>query len=169
MRRGNFVGLSPFYAELEAVVRGLKSVPDITVSRTVMVWTSNRMVLSTIHHPGQQSGQHNTQKIRQEIQRLKLNNNEVILRWLPAGAKIDLMRRAKAEARSATEQNAIPDAPYDQARTTVKNNITPEQQIQREIPKGVGKYSKKVDMALPGKHIRTLYDNPTLNETRHAS
>ncbi len=163
---GPGVELSPFYAELEAVVRGLKSLPDTTVSRTVTVWTSNRMVLSTIHHPGQQSGQHNTQKIRQEIQRLKVNNNKVILRWLPAGAKVDLMRRAKAEARSATEQNAIPDAPYDQARTTVKNSIISEQQIQREIPKGVGEYSKKVDMALPGKHTRILYDNLKRNEAR---
>ncbi|KMQ81479.1 hypothetical protein RF55_26204 [Lasius niger] len=29
---------------------------------------------------------------------------------------------------------------------------------QRTLPEGVGKYSKRIDTALPGRHTRTLYD-----------
>lgn len=96
----------------------------------------------------------------------KVNNNEVVIRAVPAQANIDLMKRAKAKARSATQQNATPDAPHDQARTTVKNKIIMEQQRQRGIPKGVGEYSRKVDTALPGRHTRLLYDNLKRNEAR---
>lgn len=97
---GPRIELSPHYAELEATTRGLRAIPDTTVGRTVTVWLSNRMVLSTINHPRQQSGQSIIRTIHQEVQRLKVNKNEVIVRWAPAD--VDLIKRVKVAARSAT-------------------------------------------------------------------
>ena len=36
--------------------------------------------------------------------------------------------------------------------------------MRRDIPEDVGKFSKKVDAALPGKHTRRLYDDLSREE-----
>jgi hypothetical protein len=46
---------------------------------------------------------------------------------------------------------------HRQAKSTVINNARAKREI-RIPPEGVGKYSREMDTALPGKHIRTMYD-----------
>ena len=39
------------------------------------------------------------------------------------------------------------------------NRALQKSRAKREIPKGVGKYTTEMDKALPGKHVKQLYDN----------
>ena len=43
-------------------------------------------------------------------------------------------------------------------KSTTVNRAIGEQRSQRELLDGVGKYSKRIDTALPGEHTRLLYD-----------
>jgi hypothetical protein len=66
-------------------------------------------------------------------------------------------RKPKA-ARRATTEGCEPDKrPYQSKSTTIRLAITKQRQ-EKVLPEGVGKYSKRIDVALPGKHTRILYD-----------
>jgi hypothetical protein len=72
--------------------------------------------------------------------------------------EFDLSRRAKEAARRATGHSRSPEAQYRQAKSTVINNARAKRGTWI-LPEGVGKYSREIDIALPGKHTRTLYDS----------
>lgn len=159
--------LSPYYAELEAVARALRVIPDSTALHTITVWTRNRTTLSAVTRPRQQSGQQVIRRIYEEVRRLKVMYNEVQMGWLQAQVYSDLLKQAKSKARAATTRDAGPEAPCVQARESVRCSIVMEtRQAKREIPKEVGAYSKKIDTALPGRHTRTLYDELKREEAR---
>jgi hypothetical protein len=44
-------------------------------------------------------------------------------------------------------------------KSTTLNVERKKLKSERSLPDGIGKYSKRVDMALPGQHTRQLYDN----------
>ena len=85
--------------------------------------------------------------------------------WVPAGEEdFALGPKAKAAARKATEGECRPGVPPHLARSTrIRLAITKQRQT-RTLPERVGKYSKQIDTALPGKHTRTLYDLLTRKE-----
>jgi hypothetical protein len=88
---------------------------------------------------------------------LKKEGNLISLVWVPSQGEFDISRRAKEAARRAAEHGRLPETQHRQAKSTVINNA----RIKREpriLPEGVGKYSREIDTALPGKHTRTLYD-----------
>ncbi len=78
--------------------------------------------------------------------------------WIPAESDFTLGAEAKAAAQRATKQGPIPDCrPYQAKSTAIRLAIT-KQQRGRVLPEDVGKFSKAMDTALPGKHTRDLYD-----------
>ncbi|PHH86471.1 hypothetical protein CDD83_10201 [Cordyceps sp. RAO-2017] len=84
--------------------------------------------------------------------------------WVPA--KIDnfvLGPKAKTAAKRATGQQATPERHSYQARSTIAR-LAVAKHRQNKLPNEVGKYSKRVDNALPGKHTRALYDTPNRKE-----
>src|SRR5205814_9763122 len=56
-----------------------------------------------------------------------------------------------------TEPGRTPHRQCQQAKSTIINNAIAKGET-RTLPDGVGKYSREMDTALPGKHTRTLYD-----------
>lgn len=69
----------------------------------------------------------------------------------------DLMKLAKVKAKAATRQGCTPQTPLPRIQSTTLR-------LTRELPEKVGKHSKRIDTALPGKHTRQLYDRPTYKE-----
>uniref|UniRef100_A0A093UTM5 RNA-directed DNA polymerase from mobile element jockey n=1 Tax=Talaromyces marneffei PM1 TaxID=1077442 RepID=A0A093UTM5_TALMA len=60
----------------------------------------------------------------------------------------------------------LPEKQPSQARSTAIRLALAERQLEWTLPENVGKYSKAVDAALPGKHTRSLYDRLNRKEAK---
>ena len=79
--------------------------------------------------------------------------------WVPSESEGFAPRAlAKAAAKRAAMSEETPDERPYQARSTKLRLAKLAQQQLGELPEGVGKYSKRIDAALPGRHTREIYD-----------
>ncbi|KJZ67985.1 hypothetical protein HIM_12627 [Hirsutella minnesotensis 3608] len=69
----------------------------------------------------------------------------------------------KAFKCKATQAGAVAEEPSCRARSTTLRLALAQQQ-RDQLPENVGKHSKRIDRALPGRHTRTLYDGLTRKE-----
>lgn len=150
---------NPYTAELAAIALALKCMPAGLHRRDLTVMTSNRSALQVIRRPRQQSGQCTIRQIYERTQYLQRRGCSVSLMWVPAEDEcFALGALAKAAAkRAAMCEDTADEQPY-QARSTKLRLAKLAQQQLGQLPEGVGKYSKRIDAALPGKHTRELYD-----------
>ncbi|KAJ0132729.1 putative phosphatase SPAC5H10.03 [Fusarium oxysporum f. sp. albedinis] len=148
---------NPYTAELTAIARGLKYLPEMKY-RVVVILTSNRSAAQAIGNPRQQSGQGHIREIYDAIEKLKGDMNRVRLIWLPSDSELKIQRIAKMSARHATEPYVTPRIGTSKAKTTILSRTRADLRRERKLPDGVGRHSRKVDSALPGKHTRLLYD-----------
>ena len=151
--------LNLYIAELGAIEMVLRCMPSGLCRRDMTVMTSSRSALEVIRRPRQQSGQQIIRQIYDHMKRLEDEGHSLRMLWVPAGEEdFALGPKAKAAARKATEGECRPDVPPHLARSTrIRLAITKQRQT-RTLPERVGKCSKQIDTALPGKHTRTLYD-----------
>jgi hypothetical protein len=85
--------------------------------------------------------------------------NSVDFLWIPAESDFALGAEAKEAAQRATRQGHAPRrSQVPQAKSTAIRLALAKQRHGRVLPEGVGKFSKGMDAALPGKHTRDLYD-----------
>jgi len=149
---------NPYTAELTSIATALKNLPPSVCHREVTVITRNHSALAAIRQPRQQSGQAIIRQIYEETSRLTQRGNSVHLQWAPAVSDFALGSEAKTAAKRATKQGHTPRLQLHQAKSTTLRLAIAKQQRARKLPEGVGKFSKALDMALPGKHTRDLYD-----------
>jgi hypothetical protein len=135
----------------------MELLPLHLVGRQITIITSNQGALLATSQPKRQSGQTSIEKIYELVRRLRKGGNSVSMMWIPSQGSLGLCGRAKKAARKATEPGQIPQSQYPQAKSTIINNAIATREI-RPLPDGVGRYSKEMDTALPGKHTRTLCD-----------
>jgi hypothetical protein len=86
--------------------------------------------------------------------------------WAPAKCDFGLEKKAKAEAKKATKVDRTPNTLLQQSKSTVVNIMIAKQREKKSLPKGVGEYTRQIDIALPGKHTRTLYDSLNRREAK---
>ncbi|KAI7768292.1 hypothetical protein LZL87_014184 [Fusarium oxysporum] len=125
---------------------------------------SNRSALEAIRRLRQQSGQQTIRRIYAHVKRLADEGISLRMMWVPAVEEdFALGQISKAAARKATKGECGPEVPPYQARSTrIRLAMTKQSQT---TPLGrFRKYSKTIDMALPGKHTRALYDLLTRKE-----
>ena len=157
---------NPYTAELAAIAMALKCMPAGLHRRDLTVMTSNRSALQVIRRPRQQSGQCTIRQIYERTQYLQRRGCSVSLMWVPAEDEgFTLRALAKAAAKRAAMCGETSDVRPYQARSTKLQLAKLAQQQVRKLPEGVGKYSKHVDTALPGKHTRELYDQLNRRES----
>jgi ribonuclease HI len=148
-----------YTAELAAVAMALRCMPHQIPFRDVTVISSNLSVVAVIRRPRQQSGQCTVREMYDQIKRLQRRGCSVRLMWVPAkGADFALGAMAKAAAQRATKIDCIVETPSYQAKSTTLRLALAQRQPRGRLPESVGKYSKCIDTALPGKHTRALYD-----------
>jgi ribonuclease HI len=157
---------NPYTAELEATAVALERIPPETSRRWISILSSNRAALSAISQPHQQSGQVTIRRIYRQIQPLRQRGNAVNAIWIPGHADINLKQQAKAEARKSTEPECLPEKQPFQAKSTTIRLTLAERKQEWTLPEEVGKYSKALDIALPGKHTRTLCDGLNRKEAK---
>ncbi|EEA25303.1 reverse transcriptase, putative [Talaromyces marneffei ATCC 18224] len=157
---------NPYTAELEAIAVALERILPETCQRWISILSSNRSALSAISQPRQQSGQLTIRRIYRLIQFLQQRGNAVNAIWIPGHADIDLQRQAKAEARKSTGTERLPEKqPFHAKSTTIRLALAVRKR-EWTLPEEVGKYSKALDIALPGKHTRNLYDGLNRKEAK---
>jgi ribonuclease HI len=155
-----------FTAELAAMEKALKLLPEPVKHLAVVIITNNKAAVSAVGQPRQQSGQEVIRRIYEAVVDLRNRGNRISIAWVPSGDKSKLTRTAKKEARQSTEQNSTPSKKPFRALSAVLGTAKREQQSVEKLPENVGKYSKKIDVALPGKHTRLLYDSLSWKESR---
>ncbi|KAF5256557.1 hypothetical protein FOXYS1_12962 [Fusarium oxysporum] len=158
---------NPFSGELAATAYALRHLPDLEY-RSVAVLASNRTAVLTIRNPHQQSGQEYVRCIYDSIDTLKVKGNVMAVIWMPTSAEHKLLKIVKEEARGAARDDAIPALKFPRMRSTTLNMARLSQRTSRHLPDNVGKFSKRVDAALPGKHTRLLYDSLSRREASTA-
>jgi hypothetical protein len=78
--------------------------------------------------------------------------------WAPAHEEIKLKKIAKEKAQKATGPEARLQTQRSGMKSTMLHAARAKRGTTRCLPEKVGVHSKKVDIALPGKHTRRLYD-----------
>ncbi|KAE8552234.1 hypothetical protein EYB25_006128 [Talaromyces marneffei] len=157
---------NPYTAELEAIATSLERIPWQTYQRCIFILSSNRSALSAISQPRQQSGQESIQRIYKRVQYLQQQGNAVVTIWIPTHSDMAVKQQAKAEARKATRVESPPEKPPHQAKSTAIRLALAERQQEWTLPEHVGRYSRTVDIALPGKHTRNLYNRLNRKEAK---
>ena len=150
---------NPYVAELVSIAGALKRLPTDLIGRHITVFTSNQAAILAVSQPQEQSGQTSIREIYDIVRKLRTRGNLIRIMWVPSQGIFDLSEKAKETARQATERDqALQDESY-QTKSTVINVAKAEQKAEKSLPERVGKYSKEIDIALPGKHTQILYDS----------
>lgn len=160
---------NPYTAELQAMAMALRCMPAKLRQRELVFITSNRSALQAIGQPRQQSGQTTIQEIYKYAKLHRHRDVSIRMIWAPTGAEgFALGAMAKAAARESTQEGALHgEEPVHQARSTRTRLLLAGLQQQREaIPERVGRYSKRIDRALPGKHTQTIYNSLNRKEAK---
>ncbi|KAF5973804.1 reverse transcriptase, partial [Fusarium bulbicola] len=139
---------NPYTAELAAIAYGLNYLPEMKY-RVIVIVTSNKSAAQAIGNPRQQSGQGHIREIYDAIEKLRGDGNRVNLIWLPRDSELKIQKTAKMSARYATEPYMTPQRRMIKAKTTILNRTRADLRMERKLPDGVGRHSRKVDSALP--------------------
>jgi len=133
-------------------------------NREITILTRNRAAALMIANPRQQSGQEYLRCIYDTIEKLRQRGNTLTVAWLPVSEENELLAKAKDRARAATTQDACPEASFPAMRSSTLSVARSMLPVNSNLPDNVGKHSKKIDTALPGKHTKTIYDQLTSRE-----
>jgi hypothetical protein len=154
---------NPYSGELAAMANALNTLPKLRF-RSIVLITRNKAAVSTLRKPQQQSGQEHICRFYGSIRALRRNGNTITVSWLPSGESNELIKLAKDQAKIATRQGSIPQKQLPRTRSTTFNIARAKRSTTRRLPENVGKYSKRIDKALPGKHTQPLYDQLSRKE-----
>jgi ribonuclease HI len=156
---------NPYSGELAAMAQALSLLTRLRLRfRSIVLLTSNKAAVLSLRQPRQQSGQGYICRIYNAIRQLRKDGNAVTAIWIPTHDGDKLKKTAKEKAKKATR----PEAQLQTQRPGMKSTMLSAARSKRGttscLPEKVGKYSKKVDIALPGKHTRKLYDKLSWKE-----
>jgi ribonuclease HI len=149
---------NPYTAELAAIAMALENLPASVCHRHITIVTRNQSALAAIRQPRKQSGQGTIRQIYELTRLHQQRGNSVEFLWIPTEIDFALGSEAKAAAQRATRQGHAPRSQMPQAKSTAIRLAIAKQRQGRVLPEEVGKFSKAMDAALPGKHTRDLYD-----------
>jgi ribonuclease HI len=152
-----------FSAELAAMVHTLKTLVGLKDFRITLT-TSNKAVALTLKSPRQQSGQEFVCQIYKLLRRLQKNGNRISVLWIPRKEDNNLLGLAQEQARAATQEDAVTQKQVPRMKSTTLNLARSQAAASSELPDNVGRHSRRVDTALPGKHTRQLYDRLSWKE-----
>jgi Reverse transcriptase (RNA-dependent DNA polymerase) len=150
---------SPSTAEMAAIVFALDSLPLFTGSRQITIVMGNRSAALAIEKPRQQSGQYHLREIYEKVGFLQFMGNRVQLCWVPNRQNIPIQKRALRQATLAAETGPPQgNSPVQMKAPLVRTKVR-KIRANRVLPKDSGRFSRNLDSALPGNHVRSLYDS----------
>ncbi|KAJ5494161.1 hypothetical protein N7463_010248 [Penicillium fimorum] len=153
---------NPFSAELAALAHALKMVVGLK-NYSITLLTSNKAAALTLRNPRQQSGQEFVCQLYRSMRKLR-NGNQINVQWISTSEDNKLRGLAKEQARTATQEDALPQERVPRMKSTTLNIARSQAVPCSKLPENIGRHAKRVDAALPGKHTRLLYDRLTWKE-----
>jgi hypothetical protein len=154
---------NPYSGELTAMAIALSRLPRLRY-RNIVLLTRCKSAALVIRQPRQQSGQEQVRRTYESIRALRREGNTMRVGWLPSSKESELLTLAKEKAKAATQQGASPQAQLTKMKSTTLRIARSIRNTTRCLPENVGKHTKRVDTALPGKHTRLLYDRLSWKE-----
>lgn len=155
---------NPYSGELAAMAYALRRTIPKLRHRSIALMTSNKAASLAVKQPRQQSGQEYIRCIYDSVKELRKDGNVLRIVWLPSSDENRLLKHAKEEARKATQQGATPEKQFPSMQSTTLSTTRSKVNTKWSLPEKVGKHSKRVDAALPGKHTKQLYDQLSWKE-----
>lgn len=149
---------NPYTAELASIAEAVRRLTPEPRGRGIVFFTSNQGAVRAVSMPKKQSGQEMLGRIYDVSKVLRRLGNRIKIMWIPAGCDFSLLRDAKAAARRATEPGRDATGRVATAKSTTLRRILSSQAKNDKWPEGIGRYSRRMDVALPGPHTRKLYD-----------
>lgn len=150
---------NPYVAELVAMAEGLSRMGPAVRSQEIRVFTRNLAAALAVSQPRSQSGQSVIDQIYRETKRLRGSSNQVTLIWTPATTECTMAQQAKMAARASTEPDRVPTGSLKSAKSTlisVRKAVTKSKG--NNFGTDVGRFTRELDVALPGPHTRAIYD-----------
>ena len=120
--------------------------------------------LQALNKPTRQSGQREINKIY-TVKRL-LDLRSILIRWVWIPAEVTLEERVTAKKAAHQELLSTVMPVIWAARSTIITHLKANIMKKITLPLGVGKAIKQLDIALPGPHIKMIYDNLTKKEAK---
>lgn len=144
-----------YSGELAAMAYALRrAVPKLRY-RSIALITSNKGAALAVRKPRHQSGQEYIRCIYESVKEMQEHGNVLRFLWLPCSSGNRLLKTAKAEARKATRQGAIPQKQFPNMRSTTLRIARSKVSVDRTLPENVGKHSKRTKL---------LYDQQSWKE-----
>jgi hypothetical protein len=157
---------NPYTAELSAIRVALDCLLKRPHGRDIYIITRAFSVVQAIAHPKQQPGQEEIEAIYQTSNKLLMQRNVVQLIWLSKTVLPHQLLVAKEAARECTKQDAFfKSAPYRTRPTAIRQAIKTINQS-CSLPKEIGKFTTNLDNALPGRHVKNIYDSLSKREAK---
>ena len=149
---------NPYSGELAAIAYVLRRTLSDQCDSDITVITCNKAAALAIHQPRQQSGQEYIRSIYDSVDALRGRRNKIAIRWVRAREENKLLQGAKREAKSMTEAGAVPERQFPAMRSTTMTIMRSKLPLSACLTTRIGKYSKRIDHALPGRHTKEIYD-----------
>ena len=128
---------NPFSAELAAMVHALNMVVGLKDYRITLL-TSNKAAALTLRNPRQQSGQEFVCELYKLMRKLRRNGNQINIRWISTSEDNKLRVLAKEQARSATQEDALPQESVPRMKSTTLNIARSQAVHSNDLPANVG-------------------------------
>jgi hypothetical protein len=125
----------------------------------IRIFSDSQSALKALLNPFRQSGQELIRDIHNIVTPIQQEGLKVSFHWLPAHAAIQRNQVANAEAKALTRPDA-PEPPPSifKAKTAISSHSLRKLPNNRLHRPDVGRFTKAIDLALPGPHTRDLYD-----------
>jgi ribonuclease HI len=159
-----------YVAELLAIQRALQLlVEEPVIPGEVTICTDCQAAITSIQRPHQQSGQYAIQAILQAASQLRDRGVKIRLYWVPAHQGVEGNELANKYARLATRKqgNLTPNIERQVRLRSTALRIGREAILRDTAPtQCLGKQLKRIDKALPQKHMVKAYNTMSCEDTR---
>jgi len=157
-------------AIMEAVDGAAFALTRTSTWRSATVYSDSKSALQVIANLGQRSGQRMVRRVHEVIRDSRRKGHRIRIAWVPGHHNIAGNEKAHQLAvETTTPERAVTLVPWlNVVFKTAALRRPPETQgkIQMERPWKTGKHLHQVDAALPGTHVRGLYDKLTRREAQ---
>jgi ribonuclease HI len=147
---------TPHSTELQAILRALELVNARQTRQNIRIFSDSHSALKSIARPRHQAGQAILRKII-----YMAYGRDISFEWTPGGKNVQGNSNADKLARMATKDDCQP--PLNQV--AVRSAVGREARNKRLAPTTIlftasraGSFTRQLDKALPGKHVRLLYN-----------
>lgn len=174
---GNHKNINMYLTQLGSLLEAITMAMELLNAHSVLkrvlgvtIYTNSQTALKSVCIPRHQSGQALIMRITDQLRQLQERGIDIRIQWLPTHSEKKGAQLAKEAAARATEEE-WPFYLPDWADTQLKSSSwrwrreslqqTRVQQFKKTIG---GNYTKEIDSALPGNHIKRLYDQLTRHQ-----